>query len=131
MNMGKIKKDLEFLKDYEVIIYGSYASGSFRADSDIDVGVITRIKDRDRNLELLKGFIGKTKPIYDIRIFELLPLRLKASAMSSYSVIYGDEVEISDYFYRYRKQWGDQKHRIIGGYFKSYTEKIIAMKSRK
>ncbi len=77
----------------------------------------------------MKSFIGKTKPIYDIRIFELLTLKLKASVMSDYLVIYGDELEISEYFYYYRKLWNDQKHRILGGYYKSYNEKIAAIKS--
>lgn len=129
MNMEKIKEDLMFLKDYEVVLYGSHVSGGFRPDSDIDVAVITRIKDSDKNLELLKGFIGKTKPTYDIRVFELLPLKLKASALEDYRVLYGDELEISEYFYQYRKLWSDQKHRILGGYYKSYKEKIEAIKS--
>ena len=129
MNLGKIKEDLKFLKDYEAILYGSHVTGEFRVGSDIDIAVISRIKDRDKNLELLRSFIGKTKPVYDIRIFELLPLKLKASAVSDYLVLYGDELEISEYFYHYRKQWNDQKHRIIGGYYKSYKEKIAAIKS--
>lgn len=129
MNMEEIKKDLIFLKEYEVILFGSFVSGEFRTGSDIDVAVITRGKDNDRNLELLKSFIGKAKPVYDIRIFELLPLKLKASAMGCYSVLYGDELEISEYFYEYRKLWDDQKHRIMGGYFESYKEKIAAMKA--
>ena len=129
MNLKKIKKDLKFLKDYEAILYGSCVSGEFRAGSDIDVAVITRIKDRNRNLEILKSFIGRAKPIYDIRIFELLPIKLKASIMSNYSVLFGNKLEISEYFYYYRKLWDDVKYRIIGGYFKSYKEKIAAMKS--
>lgn len=129
MNSEQIKKDLSFLKNYEVILYGSYVSGEFRDGSDIDIAVITRTKDDNKNLELLKSFIGKARPIYDIRIFELLPLKLKASAMSCYSVLFGDVLEISEYFYEYRKQWDDQKHRIMNGYFKSYKEKIAAMRS--
>ncbi|MCZ7394534.1 MAG: nucleotidyltransferase domain-containing protein [Candidatus Methanoperedens sp.] len=129
MNMGEIKNDLKLLKDYEVILFGSFVSGEFREGSDIDVAVITRSKDNDRNLELLKSFMGKARPIYDIRIFELLPLKLKASAVGCYSVLYGDELEISEYFYEFRKQWDDQKHRIMGGYFGSYREKIAAMKA--
>lgn len=91
--------------------------------------MVTRTKDPDKNLELLKGFIGKTKPTYDIRVFELLPLKLKATVMDAYSVLYGDELEISEYLYQYRKLWSDQKHRILGGYHKSYKEKIEAIKS--
>ncbi len=129
MNLEKIKKDLLFLKDYEVVLYGSHVTGESRVGSDIDVAVITRIKDRDKNVKLLKSFIGKTMPVYDIRIFELLPLKLKASMMDDYLVIYGEELEISEYFYYYRKLWNDQKHRIIGGYHKSHKEKIAAMRS--
>lgn len=124
MNMGEIKNDLKLLKDYEVILFGSFVSGEFREGSDIDVAVITRSKDNDRNLELLKSFMGKARPIYDIRIFELLPLKLKASAVGCYSVLYGDELEISEYFYEFRKQWDDQKHRIMGGYFGSYRRRL-------
>lgn len=131
MNLEKIREDLKFLKDCETILYGSYVTRESREGSDIDVAVITRIRDRGKNIELLNSFIGKTKPVYDIRIFELLPLKLKASAMGDYLVLYGDELEISEYFYHYRKQWEDQKHRIIGGYHKSYKDKIAAMKSRK
>ncbi|HEO65254.1 MAG TPA: nucleotidyltransferase domain-containing protein [Spirochaetes bacterium] len=129
MNLEKIKKDLTFLKDYEVVLYGSHVTGEARVGSDIDVAVITRIKNRDKNVELLKSFIGKTTPVYDIRIFELLPLKLKASMMDDYIALYGEELEISEYFYYYRKLWNDQKHRIIGGYHKSYKEKIAAMRS--
>lgn len=129
MNLERIKKDLEFLKNYAVILYGSYVSGEFREGSDIDVAIITRIKDDDKNIQLLKSFIGKARPLYDIRIFELFSLKLKASVMSCYSVLYGDELEISEYFYEYRKLWDDQKHRIMEGYFGSYKEKIAAMKA--
>lgn len=128
MKLEEIKKDLAFLKEHEVILYGSYVTGESRPGSDIDVAVITRSKDSDKNIELLKSFIGKARPIYDIRVFELLPLKLKATLMSSYLVLFGDELEISEYFYEYRKQWDDQKHRIMGGYFESYREKIAAMK---
>ncbi|MEE8400800.1 MAG: nucleotidyltransferase domain-containing protein [Candidatus Hydrothermarchaeaceae archaeon] len=131
MNIEKIKKDLEFLRDYETVLYGSHVTGDCRGGSDIDVAVITRVTGRDENVELLKGFIGKARPIYDIRIFELLPLKLKASVMSDYVTLFGEEPEVSEYFYYYRKLWGDQKRRIIGGYHSSYKEKIAAMRSGK
>jgi len=129
MKLEKIREELGFLRDFEVIVYGSRVTGEFREGSDVDVAVITRIKDHDKNLELLKGFIGKGKPVYEIRIFELLPLKLKAAAMSDYLVLYGEGPEISEYFYYYWKQWDDQKHRVLDGYHKSYKEKIAAMKS--
>lgn len=131
MNLDELKKDLDFLKDREVVIYGSFVTGEFRKGSDIDIAVITRQRDTDRNLQILMNFIGRAKPVYDIRIFELLPLKVKASLMSDYSVLYGDELELSEYFYQFRKEWDDQKHRILGGYHKDHKEKIEAMRSRR
>ncbi len=126
--LQKIRGDLEFLNKYEVIIYGSYAAQEFREGSDIDIAVITRKRDGSENLKLLKSFLGKAEAIYDIRIFELLPLRLQASAISNYIVLFGSELEISEYFYLYRKLWVDCKHRMTENQFKSYKEKIEAMR---
>ncbi len=50
--------------------------------------------------------------VYDIRVFELLPLKIKASVMGNYIVLYGKLPEISEYFYHYRKLWDDCKHRV-------------------
>jgi predicted nucleotidyltransferase len=50
MSQEKIKKDLTFLKDYEVILYGSHVTGESRAGSDIDVAVITRLKTVTKTL---------------------------------------------------------------------------------
>lgn len=128
LDLERIRRDLEFLKGYEVILYGSYAAHEFREGSDIDVAVITRKRDKNENLGLLKSFIGRARAVYDIRIFELLPLKLQASAISSYIVLFGSELEISEYFYHYRKLWADCRHRIIENQFRSYKEKIEAMR---
>ena len=116
MKIEHIREDLKFLKDYEVVIYGSYVTGEFREGSDIDIAVITRIRDEKKNIKILKSFIGRTKNLYDIRVFELLPLKVKASVMKNYIVLFGDKGEISEYFYYYRKLWEDQKRRILEGY---------------
>lgn len=50
---------------------------------------------------------------YDVKIFELLPLRIKMSIIKDHIVVYGNELELSEYFYHYRKLWMDSKHRII------------------
>ncbi|MEM2934503.1 MAG: nucleotidyltransferase domain-containing protein [Halobacteria archaeon] len=128
MNLEWIKRDLEFLREYEVILYGSIVTQEFQERSDIDVAVITRNRDRTENIELLKSFLGKARGIYDIRIFELLPLKIQASAIASYKVLFGSELEIAEYLYRYRKLWQDCRHRILENQFKSYREKIEAMR---
>ena len=47
-----------------------------------------------------------------MRIFELLPLYLKAAVMEQGVVVYcKDEPELYEYFYPFRRDWQDQKHR--------------------
>jgi len=123
-----MKTDLDFLKGYDTVIYGSFATGEFRKGSDIDVAVITKIHDRETNIEILKHLLGKAPEIYDIRIFELLSLKLKASVIDNFIVLYGDRPDISEYFYHYRKLWADCKHRIDAGYHRSYKDQINAIR---
>jgi len=127
MNPKQIESDLAFLSGYDVVIFGSYVTGDFRDGSDIDIALITKIKDYERNLNILKSLIGKAPPIYDIRVFELLSLDIKASVMDNYTVLYGQLPDISEYFYYYRKLWDDCKHRVSAGRFKSYREQIAAI----
>jgi hypothetical protein len=128
MDSQKLRKDLEFLKKYEVVVYGSHVTGDARPGSDIDIAVISRTESAANNKRLLTGFIGKVPPIYDMRIFELLPLKVKASIMDDYRVLFGDGPEISYYFYQYRKIWDDCKHRILEGYHTTYREKMRSIK---
>ncbi|AAB91231.1 MULTISPECIES: nucleotidyltransferase domain-containing protein [Archaeoglobus] len=128
LSLEQIRKDLREFSRYEAVIYGSYVTGEYREGSDIDVAVITRVKDRKRNFEIQKE-LWKAKPIYDVRVFELLPLKVKASVMENYIVLFGDELEISEYFYHWRKMWEDVRHRI--SYHSSYREKMEAIERRK
>ena len=44
----KIKKDLEICNDHWTVLYGSFISGNFiPSRSDLDVAVITKIKDKE------------------------------------------------------------------------------------
>jgi predicted nucleotidyltransferase len=127
MDLEQIKDDLAFLKGYDLVIFGSYVTGDFREGSDIDIALITRINDYERNLNILKSLIGRAPAVYDIRIFELLPLKIKASVMDNYILLYGTLPDISEYFYHCRKLWDDCKHRVAAGYFGSYREQIAAI----
>ena len=127
MNLKQIKSDLALLRGYDVIIFGSYTTGDFREGSDIDIAIITRNNDYGRNLDILKSFIGMAPVMYDIRVFELLPLKIKASVMDNYIVLYGKLPEISEYFYHYRKLWDDCKRRVAAGHFGSYREQVAAI----
>jgi uncharacterized protein len=123
-----IKGDLSFAKDYEVIIFGSYAGRTADKRSDIDIAIITRQNDRKKCVEIWKETFGRAQDVYDIKIFELLPLQIKASAMRKFEVVYGNRLDISEYFYGYRKLWNDVKHRIETNRFRSMREKVTALK---
>ncbi|MHA1301955.1 MAG: nucleotidyltransferase family protein [Candidatus Helarchaeota archaeon] len=127
MNLKQIKIELKKIKQFESVLFGSYVEGTFRTGSDIDVAIITRSKNFEDNLIIFNKLLGKVPRIYDIRIFELLPLTIKASIFQNYKVLFGDPLEISEYFYFYRKLWNDCKLRIEKNMFNSYKEKIIGI----
>jgi predicted nucleotidyltransferase len=129
-NIEEMQGDLSFAKDYEVIIFGSYASKTADKRSDIDIAIISREHDRQKCIEIWKETFGKAPNVYDIKIFELLPLRIKASAMRKFEVVFGNRLDISEYFYVYRKLWNDVKHRIETNRFSSMREKLMLLKRR-
>jgi len=124
-SLEEIKEDLKAISNFEAVIFGSYVTGEFREGSDIDVAVITRTKDRSKNMEIQKKLFSLARSPYDLRVFELLPIKIKASVMDDYTVLFGDELEISEYFYQWRKMWEDVKHRI--SYHETVEEKLKAV----
>ncbi len=128
-NLADVRADLIHLKYYEVVIYGSYAGYRVDKRSDIDVAIITREKDRNKCLGIWERILGKTSDIYDTKIFELLPLHIQASLIQKYEVVFGNRLDISEYFYEYRRLWDDAKHRILENQFMNTKEKIHILKS--
>ncbi|WP_297497210.1 hypothetical protein [Thermococcus sp.] len=61
---------------------------------------------------------------YDMKVFEELPLYIQIEVIRSHRVIYGDELELSEYFYRFRKLWKDMEHRVNKNQFRSVREKV-------
>ncbi len=112
MNINRIREDLSFLSDKEVVIFGSFVRGDFGPTSDIDIAIITRDKDKKKNLEIRIEALGRAPKCYDIHIFEELPLALKGIVIENYIVLFGDPLEIGMYFYHFRKLWEDFRHRI-------------------
>ncbi|NHJ25287.1 MAG: hypothetical protein EAX89_11970 [Candidatus Lokiarchaeota archaeon] len=53
--------------------------------------------------ELQKEFLDKFPLKYDIRVFELFPIDIKISVINIYRVIFGNTLEISEYFYLFGK----------------------------
>ncbi len=77
--------------------------------------------------EVWKGLLERAPPVYDIRIFELLPLQIKISVIENYEVLFGNRLDLSEYFYIFRKMWRDTKHRIEDNRFGSAKEQIEAI----
>lgn len=115
----KIKKDFKDFKDeaFGILLFGSYVKNEHTKRSDIDICLIGI--DKDDYLKILKKLGDK----YDIKIFEELPLYIKIDIIKNHKVIWGNELEISEYFYKFRKIWRDMEKRIKENQFKSVREK--------
>ena len=117
----KLKEDFEEFKDrvFGILLYGSYAKDEYTKRSDIDISLVG--VDKDTYMEIL----GKLGNKYDIKIFEELPLYIKIDIIKNHKVIFGDELELSEYFYKFRKIWRDTEKRIRENQFKSVREKVM------
>lgn len=112
VNIDKIRGDLHFLADGEVVLFGSYVSGALTPRSDIDVAIITRSHDEDEMMQVRIEASGKAPEGYDIQVFEALPLVLKGAIVDEFEVLFGNPLEIGMYFYHVRKVWEDYRFRI-------------------
>jgi predicted nucleotidyltransferase len=132
MKSLKIEKLTEVLnplkKIYEVVIYGSQVEGGYRPDSDIDIAVITRETNIEKNIEIQKELLGLAPLKFDIRVFELFPIYIQISIIENYQVVFGDILEISEYFYSFRKKWDDCKYRILSNQFSNHRERLNLIK---
>ena len=98
-----------------MLLYGSQARGEAGPDSDIDLCVVAP-ESKDK-ANLWREFISHLRSDrYDVRIFEILPLHIKMSVIEEGVVLYSrDELELYEYFYPFRREWEDQKHRHVLG----------------
>jgi len=120
-----IRRELSSLKGkYEVILFGSMVEGGMRPTSDIDIAVLSRIQDKAKNIQLQRELLGQFPLRLDVRIFELFPIDIQISIIQNYIVIFGDPLEISEYFYEFRKKWDDCKYRILSNQFSNYRERL-------
>ncbi|MCX9083740.1 MAG: nucleotidyltransferase domain-containing protein [Candidatus Methanoperedens sp.] len=119
--IAKLKIEFEFIKDETegILLYGSCATGTANERSDIDICII-----KPQSREILKRIFQKVGGRYDIKIFEELPLYVKMDIIENYMMIFGDEPSISYYFYHFRKNWEDMRHRITSNRFKTVTDMI-------
>lgn len=125
-SLNQIRADLKSLQNLTVVIYGSYTSGNFTTRSDIDVAIITKKTNAPENQVIWEKYVGQAPEKYDLKVFELLPLDVKYSLMKRYLVVFGNGLELSEYFYHFRKLWNDCQHRYLANQFSSAEEKIKA-----
>jgi len=129
--LNDLKEDLERLDNFWVIVYGSYLSNHFIPQrSDIDIAIITQIQEKKENIAIRKKFIGEFAEKYDVKIFELLPLFIKMEIINNYKVLYGNPLDISEYFYHFRSIWKDMAYRIESNRFENLAEKIKLLERR-
>ncbi len=99
------RRELAPLREHArgVVLYGSVLSEHFiPGRSDIDVALVTM--RREGNMEVFRRVLGLVNPEkYDVRVFELLPLYIKAEVIRNHAVVFGDEGELGEYFYFWRK----------------------------
>ncbi len=130
--LNNIRKDLIKLEKYVFVIYGSFLSEYYIPQkSDIDIAIITQNCEKDSNILVLREFIGEFSKKYDIKIFELLPLYLKNEIINNYQVIFGNPLNISEYFYQFRSFWKDMVHRIEFNRFRNINEKFQLLERRR
>ena len=115
-------------KKYEIVLYGSQVEGGSRPDSDIDVAVITRENKIENNIKIQEDLFGIFPLNFDVRVFELFPIYIQISILENFKVIFGDILEISEYFYAFRKKWDDCKYRILSNQFSSHHERLNLIK---
>jgi len=105
----QISKDFDFLKSHlhGIILFGSYTDDSYTIRSDIDICLVAG----GRNVkEIFNMFLAEdVTEKYDIKIFETLPLYMKAEVLENAVVVWADdEPELSYYFYGWRRLIDDQ-----------------------
>jgi len=101
-----------------ILLYGSYVRGKQTSRSDIDICIV---KPLELSIEeIYAKFGGK----YDIKIFESLPLHVKIDIIKNHIVIYGDEMELSAYFYFFRNLWKEMEYRMDENSYSNFEERM-------
>lgn len=126
--LDAIRDALAPLMEFDVVVFGSALTDRFHARSDVDVAVITRRADHAENRALWQGLLGSVPDRFDLRVFELLPLPIQVDIANHHEVVFGDPVDLSYYFYAFRRRWKDQAPRHRANRFRSAGEKRAALR---
>ncbi|MEA1869315.1 MAG: nucleotidyltransferase domain-containing protein [Euryarchaeota archaeon] len=119
------EKDFEIFKDdaLGILLFGSRARLEDGGRSDIDICIVRPVNDRVLT-EIERTFGGKC----DIKVFENLPLYIQIEIIRDHRILQGDEIQLSEYFYRFRRLWGDMALRVEYNRFSSIGERMMLRK---
>jgi predicted nucleotidyltransferase len=112
-----LRRDFHFLLGREdvsaVMLFGSRAIGEETPRSDTDICVVAPgCRNRVGLLKEIHERVDVYGKKYDVKIFEDLPLYLKIGVIEKGKVIEAKDVyALYEYFYTFRKLWGDQARR--------------------
>ena len=97
---SQLKKDFKEFREscMGILLFGSYAGEEPTKRSDIDVCIVKPSEG------ILDDVLGKLGGKYDIKVFEKL--------------------DISEYFYFFRKLWRGMEHRITRNEFTDFAERM-------
>ncbi|NWF96874.1 MAG: nucleotidyltransferase domain-containing protein [Candidatus Thorarchaeota archaeon] len=112
MDIDRVRRELAFLADRDVLVYGSFLTQAYRAESDIDIALIAHTKDVDEIIRLRIETMSQAPEYYDIQVFEALPTLIQGSILANYEVLFGDPPSIGEYLRRYLKEWDNYTHRL-------------------
>ncbi len=115
-----LKHELECIIDIPgveaVLLFGSKISGNDTSRSDTDVCIVApKITEKKEQSQLLGKIWQHLNPdVYDVWLFEELPLYMKMSVISNHIIVACRDIPaLFEYFYPFRKIWADQAHRQI------------------
>ena len=109
--IAQILKELAILPDtpFGVFLYGSQAEGKADERSDIDLCLVAGSCLNPVHLQR-QAWRHIRADLYDIRIFELLPLYMQIQILSRGILIASpDQYALSEYLYPWWKRWDDQR----------------------
>ena len=119
------EKDFEIFKNdaLGILLFGPRARLEDVEGSDIDICIVRPVNDRVLT-EIERTFGGK----YDIKVFENLPLYIQIEIIRDHKTMHGDEIQLSEYFYKFRRLWADMALRIEYNRFSSIEERMMHRK---
>ena len=120
-----LEKDFEIFKDdaLGILLFGSRARLEDVERSDIDICIVRPVNDR-----VLTGIERTFGGKYDIKVFENLPLYIQIVIIRDHKILHGDENQLSEYFYRFRRLWEDMALRVEHNRFSSTGERMMLRK---